>query len=50
MLSGETAKGVWPVETVKMMAAIIQTTEESLDYQVPPNIHFNHKHYLRQSR
>jgi len=33
MLSGETAKGVWPVECVKMMASIISTTEASLDYQ-----------------
>jgi pyruvate kinase len=32
MLSGETAKGKWPVECVKMMGDIIRTTEMSLDY------------------
>lgn len=32
MLSGETAKGAWPVECVKTMAEIIKAAEESLDY------------------
>ncbi len=32
MLSGETAAGEYPVETVKMMNSIAITTEESLDY------------------
>lgn len=32
MLSGETAKGAWPVECVKMMSEIIQAAEGSLDY------------------
>lgn len=32
MLSGETAAGKYPVEAVKTMAAIAQSTEESIDY------------------
>lgn len=32
MLSGETAKGSYPVESVKMMAMIAKTTEDSIDY------------------
>lgn len=32
MLSGETAAGKYPVEAVKMMYSIAETTEESLDY------------------
>lgn len=32
MLSGETAAGKYPVEAVKTMALIAQTTEDSLDY------------------
>ncbi len=32
MLSGETAKGAYPVESVKMMATIAETTEKSIDY------------------
>ncbi|KAI4453523.1 pyruvate kinase [Holotrichia oblita] len=32
MLSGETAKGAYPVESVKMMARIAVTTEHSIDY------------------
>jgi pyruvate kinase len=33
MLSGETAAGKYPVEAVKTMALIAQTTEQSLDYK-----------------
>ncbi len=32
MLSGETAKGNYPVEAVQMMACIAETTEGSIDY------------------
>lgn len=32
MLSGETAIGMYPIESVKMMSNIIKETEESLDY------------------
>ena len=32
MLSGETAMGKYPLESVKMMAKIAETTEEHLDY------------------
>ena len=32
MLSGETAIGMYPVESVKMMTSIIKETEETLDY------------------
>lgn len=32
MLSGETAKGAYPIDSVKMMATIAQTTEASIDY------------------
>jgi pyruvate kinase len=35
MLSGETAAGKYPVETVEMMARIIQTTEQKLRTQPP---------------
>ena len=34
MLSGETAAGKYPVESVKTMYKIAVTTESSLDYQV----------------
>jgi pyruvate kinase len=33
MLSGETAVGKFPVETVKTMSSIARTTEESIDYK-----------------
>lgn len=32
MLSGETAKGAYPIDSVKMMATIAQTTEASIEY------------------
>ncbi len=32
MLSGETAKGKYPIEAVKMMATIAETTENSINY------------------
>lgn len=32
MLSGETAKGAYPVDSVKMMSTIAQATEASIDY------------------
>lgn len=32
MLSGETAKGEYPIESIKMMARIAETTENSIDY------------------
>lgn len=32
MLSGETAKGAYPVESVKMMSTIAKATEASIDY------------------
>ncbi len=34
MLSGETATGMYPVETVEMMDRIIRTTEENLDEEI----------------
>ena len=34
MLSGETAQGKYPVEALKMMAQIAETTEEHLNYHV----------------
>jgi pyruvate kinase len=33
MLSGETAAGKYPIESVKMMVRIAKTTEESIDYK-----------------
>lgn len=33
MLSGETAAGAYPVETVKTMALIAETTEKNIDYR-----------------
>lgn len=39
MLSGETAKGVYPVESVKMMARIAAKTEDSIDYVKDINKH-----------
>ena len=33
MLSGETAAGAYPVETVKTMALIAETTEKNIDYK-----------------
>ncbi len=33
MLSGETAAGKYPVESVKTMAIIATTTENALDYE-----------------
>ncbi len=33
MLSGETAKGSYPVETVSMMARIAERTEQAIDYK-----------------
>ncbi len=37
MLSGETAKGDYPVESVSTMAKINQRTEETIDYTVYPS-------------
>ena len=34
MLSGETAQGKYPVEALQMMAHIIETTEQHLDYEL----------------
>ena len=36
MLSGETAMGKYPVEALKMMAQIAESTEQYLDYQMMP--------------
>lgn len=41
MLSGESAAGKYPVESVKTMAQIAEKTEESLDYS---NIELGYKH------
>lgn len=37
MLSGETAMGRYPVEALRMMVQIAETTEEHLDYDVIPD-------------
>lgn len=37
MLSGETAMGKYPVETLKMMVQIAESTEQYLDYESMPN-------------
>ena len=34
MLSGETAQGKYPVEALQMMAHIVETTEQHLDYEL----------------
>ena len=39
MLSGETAAGQYPVEALKMMAKIAESTEEYLDYETLPVFH-----------
>lgn len=39
MLSGETAMGKYPVEALRMMAKIAETTEQYLDYQSMPEYH-----------
>ncbi len=33
MLSGETAAGKYPVETLRMMTTVIEETEQDIDYQ-----------------
>ena len=45
MLSGETAAGEHPVEAVKTMALIAETTEGQIDYahRYDPNLTMNHK-------
>lgn len=39
MLSGETAAGQYPVEALKMMVKIAESTEEYLDYETLPVFH-----------
>lgn len=46
MLSGETAMGKYPIETLQMMAQIAESTEEHLDYE---NILENKKVYSKHS-
>ena len=46
MLSGETAAGKYPVEALKMMVQIAQTTEPHLNYK----IHVKGRNMYRQGR
>lgn len=46
MLSGETAAGKYPLEALKMMVEIAETTEPHLDYQV----HAKNRNMYRQGR
>ncbi len=45
MLSGETAVGLYPIETVKVMKSIIQESETDFDYQLYFDQHSNYNYH-----